>query len=438
MQGTKNGHTPATVPTPALPPDRAVDRRDALSPHPGLDPESALRRLRRLRDGHPLWQNPLLTACRDGALTRDDFRYIFSQYHLYSRNFTRYLAALMASCEDDYQRARLSANLWEEGGMLAPGQRHAQLFRDFLRDGLAVDPERVSYGASARCFAREYLDHCLHAGPLATSAFLSLGTEGIVPQLYEIFVAGLLKAGIPESQLLFFRLHMAADDEHAATLEEIVRSFAGEAGWYERCAAAMTHALDLRDRFFLGLFHALRRQRLSGLFEGIQSGARRSRDDRPLIRRSPRCAGDQRLYQNSDESRSIAFTVDRVRVPSEVFDLRVLRIPPGRGNEDHRHPHESVFHVLEGRGMVHIDDARLIVEPGDLVFVPRWARHHTRNLGSSDLVILAITDFALTSKAFIGDPTPETRMTGAEAPLTPAAAPPSGPAALPRPDAREI
>ena len=103
--------------------------------------EAPLDALRRLEESHPFWQNELFQACRAGALRREDFQFLFGQYHLYSRNFTRYLSGLMANLEDDLLRSRLSENLWEEGGGAEPSRRHAQIFRNFLVQGLGLDLE---------------------------------------------------------------------------------------------------------------------------------------------------------------------------------------------------------------------------------------------------------------------------------------------------------
>ena len=43
---------------------------------------------------------------------------------------------------------------------------------------------------------------------------------------------------------------MECDDEHAATLSEMMQSYAGRPGWYEDCREALHHALELRREFF--------------------------------------------------------------------------------------------------------------------------------------------------------------------------------------------
>jgi mannose-6-phosphate isomerase-like protein (cupin superfamily)/pyrroloquinoline quinone (PQQ) biosynthesis protein C len=389
----------------------------ALQPSDG---QRWLDELRAARARHPLWNNPLLRACREGSLTVDDFRLLFAQYYLYARDFTRYLAALMANCEDDLHRALLSANLWEEGGEREPGQRHTAMFRRFLTGALQIDLHDISYIDASRQFAREYLHFCMRSNPCATSAFLSLGTEGVVAQIYEILVDGMLQAGIDRSDLDFFYLHMACDDDHAETLEQITLDYASAPGWYETCLAAMNAALDLRNQFFTGVFREIERRKVATVVDRIQRPHRREAGE--ASRCGPFSLGETgsrlpALYSNTDKEQNIDFTVDRIPVPADVFDVRLLHIAAHSRNERHHHPHESLFYVRSGRGVVHVGGTGISVQSGDVAFVPRWVPHCTENLGDEELVILAITDFRLTSKLFVGDPLPATRAKGSETPL---------------------
>ena len=205
--------------------------------------KSALAELQALRDRHAFWDSSLFAACAKGSLSREDFRFIFSQYYGYSRNFTRYLSAAMANCDDDYYRSRLTENLWEESGEKDIERRHAQIFRRFLREGLDIEIGRIEFLPATESFARTYLDFCLRSHPLASSAFLSLGTEGIVSRMYSLLVDGLLKAGVEERHLEFFRIHIGCDDEHAETLEKMMCAHFDEPDWFNTCARAMDYAL---------------------------------------------------------------------------------------------------------------------------------------------------------------------------------------------------
>ena len=217
--------------------------------------------LRELQAKHPIWENPLLVACREGQLTVEDFRYIFSQYYAYSRSFTRFLAALMAGCDDDLLRAQLSQNLWEEGGGASPERRHSNIFRNFLTKGLGLSLEQIRFDQATVQFVNDYLDCSSNRDFAYATAFLSMGTEGIVVRLYTDFLKGLNQAGIPEEHLEFFHIHIGCDDEHAETLEKMMLSAVGQHDFTCSARLGLEHALSLRHNFLLSLYRRLQEQR---------------------------------------------------------------------------------------------------------------------------------------------------------------------------------
>jgi len=368
--------------------------------------ETQLTALRCLQSEHPFWRCRLLAGFEQGAFSRDDLRYVFSQYHLYSSSFTRLIAAVMVSCESDLFRAQLSENLWEEGGGCAPERRHAQIFRNFLRDSLGIeDVTKIEYAPHTRSFVREYLAEAQHLEPMAAAAFLALGTEGIVSRMYQIMRTGLVRAGIPESELEFFDIHIACDDAHAATLENLMLSYAGRPGWFDACATALNRALELRAQFFDNLFDALQRSRLESMLQRMQNreSLAAGLDDAALCHRP---GGETiAMYSNEVDRLNIKFTVERLPLAAEVLDPRMVRIPAGKFNEKHKHAHETLIHILEGSGQVVVDDRTIPVAVGDSVIVPRWAMHQTQNLGATEMRFLAVTDFKLSQRAYLGDPT---------------------------------
>jgi quercetin dioxygenase-like cupin family protein/pyrroloquinoline quinone (PQQ) biosynthesis protein C len=373
-----------------------------------------LNQLHELQTQHEFWNNRLFRACRQGYLSFEDFQFIFSQYYLYSRNFTRYIAALMANSDSDYYRSRLSENLWEEGGGANPDKRHAELFRKFLRDALSINIETIEYLDFTYYFSREYLDFCLKSHPMSGCAFLSLGTEGIVAKMYSVFVEGMRKAGIEDSELDFFHIHMECDDEHAITLEQMMLSYSDEPDWYNSCVRAMDRALTLRRRFFENLYEGLQQRRLKSLIDRIQareSLAPRTPDPTKLLWRQENRVIP--LYSNTNERLNIQFQVERLPLKTEALDPRVVKIPVGKSNENHRHAHEAIFYIMAGEGRVVVDDSVIEVKAGDVVSVPRWAMHQSQNTGNTEMVMLAVTDFGLTGKAYVGDYNKTARMKSA-------------------------
>jgi len=385
------------VPPRALASKPAAIRGEAI--------EHQLAALRELQRGHVFWNCRLLTGFAQGAFSRDDLRYVFSQYHLYTSSFTRFIAAVMANCESDLFRATLSQNLWEEGGGCEPERRHAQLFRNFLRRSLGVDLDWTEYAPFTQLFVREYLEQAFRLEPMAAAAFLAIGTEGIVSRMYEIMRTGLRRAGIPDDELEFFAIHIACDDDHAITLENLMVSYAHRPGWFEACAAGLGCALDLRTRFFDGLFDALQSSRLEPMLRRMQGreSLARGLDDAAVCHRPGSEA--VAMYANQVERLNIQFTVERLPLAAEVLDPRMVRIPAGKFNEKHKHAHETLIHILEGAGQVVIDDRALPVRVGDTVLVPRWAMHQTQNLGATEMRFLAVTDFRLSDRAYLGDAT---------------------------------
>lgn len=349
---------------------------------------------------HPFWHNRLFSACVAGELSREDFSYIFSQYYLYSKNFTRYIAGVMANCEKDYFRAELTKNLWEESGQ-GDQLSHAQIFRNFLQKTLGIqDLDDIQYADFTKNFTQAYSESCMQSNAIWGSAWLSLGTEGIVSRMYQIFVEGMLKAGIPNGDLEFFHIHIGCDDEHAETLAELMCSYSDQAGWLELCKRAADQALSLRANFFEHLYDTLSRRLEHSLLQTIKARKSLAIEIIDLSSlKSENSEGGVAMYQNRESHLNVDFTVDRLSFPSsQVLDPRILRIPAGRNNEKHRHAHETIFYIIQGHGMVLIDHELIAVNSGDTIFVPRWCVHQSQNTGDVEMRILAITDFGLTSK----------------------------------------
>lgn len=223
--------------------------------------EATCDQLRELQQGHPLWENPLLQAMRAGEVSLDEMRYIFAQYYCYSRSFTRYLAALMAGCDDDLFRANLSQNLWEEGGGASPERRHANIFRNFLTEGLGLDIGKIVFEQASLKFMNDYLDCSSNRDFAYASAFLSLGTEGIVARLYTDFLIGLRAAGVKEEHLEFFKIHIACDDDHAKTLEQMMLWAISQHDVTWSARLGVQTAMDLRNTFLLHLYKRIQERR---------------------------------------------------------------------------------------------------------------------------------------------------------------------------------
>ncbi len=109
------------------------------------------------------------------------------------------------------------------------------------------------------------------------------------------------------------------------------------------------------------------------------------------------------LYSNKSDKLNIDFEVQVLPFPMEIMDPRIVKIPASKSNELHKHAHETVFVFIKGSGYVKIDDLKIPVQPGDYVFIPRWCMHQSVNESAEEMVFLAIADFGLTGKSFVGN-----------------------------------
>ena len=109
------------------------------------------------------------------------------------------------------------------------------------------------------------------------------------------------------------------------------------------------------------------------------------------------------LYNNKVDALNIDFAVSILPFDLEVLDPRIVTVQPGKANEMHKHAHETVFIFMKGRGKVVVDGYENEVGPGDFALIPRWCNHQSVNTGDEELVFLAVADFGLTGKSFVGN-----------------------------------
>ncbi len=74
------------------------------------------------------------------------------------------------------------------------------------------------------------------------------------------------------------------------------------------------------------------------------------------------------------------------------YSLAVARVAPGQTTFLHRLRNSEVYHLLEGRGEMRVDDECECVEAGDVVYIPPGALQQITNTGDGDLVFVCIVD----------------------------------------------
>ena len=81
---------------------------------------------------------------------------------------------------------------------------------------------------------------------------------------------------------------------------------------------------------------------------------------------------------------------------SSLIDFRISRYAPNAYVGEHAHKvQEQIYYVLEGEGVLTLDEERHLMRPHDYVYVPPGVRHSFTNTGLAGLVFLVVTTPAL-------------------------------------------
>lgn len=84
--------------------------------------------------------------------------------------------------------------------------------------------------------------------------------------------------------------------------------------------------------------------------------------------------------------------VDPANSGSKRIDFRISRYAPKAYVAEHVHKvQEQVYYVLEGEGILTLDDESHLMRPHDYVYVPPGVRHSFTNTGLAGLVFIVVT-----------------------------------------------
>ena len=169
-----------------------------------------------------LVHHELLVAMGSGHVSLSGMRYFLVQHHYYSRNFTRFLCAVINRLDSLDDIKLLMENLQEEMGIDGDDKvTHADLFQRSLNivgtHAMAQPPLPQTIE-----FTHSIMKFCRSENPVEGLAALCLGAEAIVPLLYKPILAALERLNISEEGLEFFRIHIEEDEGHAVTMLKIL------------------------------------------------------------------------------------------------------------------------------------------------------------------------------------------------------------------------
>ncbi len=74
------------------------------------------------------------------------------------------------------------------------------------------------------------------------------------------------------------------------------------------------------------------------------------------------------------------------------YSLAHAILKPGKKSYRHKLKTSEVYYILEGDGIMHIDDETAAVESGDTIYIPPNSAQYIENTGKADLKFLCIVD----------------------------------------------
>tara|TARA_B100000029_G_scaffold337862_1_gene330101 strand:- start:387 stop:746 length:360 start_codon:yes stop_codon:yes gene_type:complete len=74
------------------------------------------------------------------------------------------------------------------------------------------------------------------------------------------------------------------------------------------------------------------------------------------------------------------------------YSIAQSTLQPGKKSKQHKMKTSEVYFVLEGKGVLHIDDESILVEEHQSIFVPPFSLQYLENTGTKELKVLCIVD----------------------------------------------
>jgi len=80
--------------------------------------------------------------------------------------------------------------------------------------------------------------------------------------------------------------------------------------------------------------------------------------------------------------------IDASKAQTDGFSFGILKLAPGAALSPHHHDPQESYFILEGKGLLHLNDAEQEVGPGSVVYIPRSHLHGIANTGTRPLVFI--------------------------------------------------
>ncbi len=209
--------------------------------------------------------HPWSEAWVSGKLNKHLLGEWVKQHYHYVSHFSEWLATVYGNCEPEDVRDFLLENITEEEGVTGqagfPAVRHTKLLLDFA-EACGKSREEITNAQLKGELLPETLglqSWCAiqaHKPFVEALSGLLVGLESQVPKIYSKTTPPLLeKYGFTEEEVVFFRLHIVADEEHGERGFEIVEKYATTPAVQANCVRLVKEATLMRRLYLDGLYN---------------------------------------------------------------------------------------------------------------------------------------------------------------------------------------
>lgn len=185
--------------------------------------------------GRGMSDHPVVRAVENGTATLPQLQLFIEQFYLHIRNMLPWIGQIYVTCPHESVRTALVKNLAEEClGTFTGTKAHPELLLEF-GEAIGLDSEATRTAEQLPVGRRltEYFEFMSNCRPwFVPLSAIGIGLESFVPDTFTRLVAGFKSNyGITDEQLVFWTMHILADQEHGDEGIELVSEYAitGEA-----------------------------------------------------------------------------------------------------------------------------------------------------------------------------------------------------------------
>jgi len=210
----------------------AIECQPSLDELGAMTPEEFVGALRSVcsAPGRGMANHPVVAAVENGTATLPQLQLFTEQFYLHIRNMLPWIGQIYVRCPYEEVRLTLVKNLAEEClGTFTDTKAHPELLLEFgSAIGLDAEASRAKEQLLVGRQLTEYFEFMSNCRPWYVAlAAIGIGLESFVPDTFTRLVAGFkLNYQLTDEQLVFWTMHILADQEHGDEGIEIVSEYA--------------------------------------------------------------------------------------------------------------------------------------------------------------------------------------------------------------------